>query len=263
MDNQFQESDLPIGELRKLGLIQNGKPILSGEDIDALLGGHRTELITLHNLHADGINIRKIDAKLSLERMPNGHVTVQLHPIYRETKKHPLLIDIEADQLERGALTNVLKTYQAPDGKKRSWLIEYDPQTREFISSDPEKVQIPEQVNGETLTELQKEHYRDGSVIELSDGTLLQRRASSRSGVTSNRSALVFSLLLDGGISYLLLRGLGNITNSWTEQKDPYTEGYKKAMQEMHERQQGAGKDTEDNQRKNQHSRSLGKWRFR
>jgi hypothetical protein len=79
-------------------------------------------------------------------------------------------------QLEQGTLTHVQKTYQAADGKKKTWIIEYDPETREFISSDPEKVRVPAKINGEQLSDLQKEHYRNGSVVELSDGTRLQRR---------------------------------------------------------------------------------------
>lgn len=233
MENQFRESDIPIGELRKLGLIKNGKPDLSDEDIAALVSGHRTDLITLQDLHGDGIRIKKMDAKLSLERTQEGHIHIQLHPIYRDVKTHPLLLDAEAEQLEQGTLTHVLKTYQGGDGKKKSWVIEYDPETREFISTDPEKVQVPARINGEKLSDLQKEHYRNGDVVQLSDGTRLQRRASSRSGVTSNREALMYSLILDGGISYFLLRSLRNLFGSKTPQKDAYTEGYQKAMQDM------------------------------
>src|SRR5690606_7584159 len=233
MDNQFNENDLPIGELRKIGLIRNGRPDLSEEDLSALLAGHRTDLITLRDLNSDGIHIKKMDAKLSLERDPNGHITLQLHPIYRDVRKDPLLLDVEAEQLEQGTLTHVLKTYQGGDGKKKSWVIEYDPETREFIATDPAKVKVPAKINGEKLSELQKEQYRNGDVVQLSDGTRLQRRASSRSGVTSNRDALMYSLILDGGISYMLLRGLRNLFGNKSSQKDAYTEGYQRAVQDM------------------------------
>lgn len=239
MDNQFNENDLPIGELRKIGLVRNGRPILSDEDITALLSGQRTDLITLHDLNGDGIHIKKMDAKLSLERTAEGHVTLQLHPIYRDVKQHPLLLADEAEQLVDGKLTHVLKTYQGGDGKKKSWVIEYDPETREFVSSDPAKVRVPAMINGEKLSDLQKEQYRNGGIVQLTDGTRLQRRASSRSGVTSNREALMYSLILDGGISYLLLRSLRNLFGNRTPQKDPYTEGYQRAVQDMQRLQGG------------------------
>ncbi|KGE12631.1 DUF4099 domain-containing protein [Sphingobacterium deserti] len=237
MDNLFNEQDIPVGELRKLGLLNNGKPRLSEADMDALLAGHRTDLITLQDINADGIHIKKMDAKLSLERMPDGHITLQLHPIYRDIKKHPLLLDAEAQLLEQGKLTHVQKTYQENDGKRKSYVIEYDPETREFIAADPDKIRVPAMINGEKLSDLQKEQYRNGSVVELSDGTRLQRRASSRSGVTSNREALMYSLVLDGGISYLLLRSLRNLFGSKSRQKDPYTEGYQRALQDMQQRE--------------------------
>lgn len=43
----------------------------------------------------------------------------------------------------------------------------------------------------------------------------------------------MYSLILDGGISYLLLRSLRNLFGNKAAQKDPYTEGYQKAMQDM------------------------------
>src|SRR5690606_2825191 len=148
MDNQFNENDLPIGELRKIGLVKNGRPILSEEDITALLSGQRTDLITLHDLNGDGIHIKKMDAKLSLERSPEGHVSLQLHPMGREVKQRPLLLADEAEQLAGGRRSDVLRSHQGADGKKKSWVIEYDPQTRGFLSSDPAKVRVAAMVNG-------------------------------------------------------------------------------------------------------------------
>ena len=237
MDRIFNQQDIPLADLKKLGLLFNGKPILSEANMDALLSGHRTDLIALHDLHGEGIHIQKMDAKLSLERSTDGQVILQLHPIYRDVKKHPLLLDVEAEQLEQGKLTHVLKTYQEGDGKRKSWIIEYDPETKEFIAADPDKIKVPSMINGEKLSDSQKEQYRNGSIVELSDGTRLQRRASSRSGVTANREALVYSLVLDGGISYMLLRSLRNLFGSKTQQKDPYTEGYQRAIQDMQQRE--------------------------
>jgi len=74
-------------------------------------------------------------------------------------------------------------------------------------------------------------------ILHLKDGTRLQRRASSRSGVTANREALMYSLVLDGGISYMLLRSLRNLFGSKSQQKDPYTEGYQRALQDMQQQQ--------------------------
>ncbi|WP_104382204.1 DUF4099 domain-containing protein [Sphingobacterium sp. HMA12] len=254
MDNKFLETDIPIGELRKLGLITAGKPDLSKEDIEALISGNRTDLITLRDLHGDGIHIQEMQAKLSLHQDENGHMSIQLHPIYREAKRHSLLLDIELEQLELGQLTNVQKTYQTSQGKQ-SWIIEYDPETKEFISSDPDKVEVPEKINNETLSDLQKDQYRNGAVVNLSDGTVVQRRAASRGGVTSNRTALIYSLLLDGGMSYLVLKVAGNLLNSKKQQQDPYTVGYNQAINEMRGQNKPKIKDESSRDQEDSHTK--------
>lgn len=233
MENQFLEKELPVKELQKLGLYQDGKLTLEADDLDALLSGRRTDLIRLGGLQSEGFRIDSLDAKISLERSPDDKITVQIHPIYKQARKHPLLIDVESDQLESGTLSNVVKTYQTPEGKKKSWVIEYDQETKEFLSYDPDKVKVPEGVNGEKLSDIQKELFRNGGLVQLSDGTLLQHRASERKGILSDRAALVLSVLLDGGISYLIIRGLRNILNNPKEQKDEYSEAYNRVIREM------------------------------
>ncbi len=264
METIFFEKELPINDLEKLGLYRDGRLILEPEDLDALLSGRRTDLITLNELQSDGFRIERLDAKLSLDRTPEGKIKIQLHPIYKEAQRHPLLIDVEADQLELGTLSNVQKIYHTPEGKKKSWVIEYDPETKEFISYDPDKVKVPEKVNGEILSDIQKELYRNGGLVQLSDGTLLQHRASERKGILSDRAALVLSVLLDGGLSYLVIRGLRNILNNPNPQKDEYSEAYNHVRKDM-ERQQienmppNPDVQLQDNNRKSQQNQEYGR----
>ncbi|MES2446594.1 MAG: DUF4099 domain-containing protein [Bacteroidota bacterium] len=261
MENQFLEKELPVNDLEKLGLYQGGKLTLERDDLDALLSGRRTDLIRLNELQSEGFRIESLDAKISLERSLDGKITVQIHPIYKEAQKHPLLIDVEADQLELGALSSVIKTYQTPEGKKKSWVIEYDQETKEFLSYDPDKVKVPDAVNGEKLSDIQKELFRNGGLVQLPDGTLLQHRASDRKGILSDRATLVLSVLLDGGISYLIIRGLRNILNNPKEQKDEYSEAYNRVIQEMErQRVNNLPPDPEQqNNHKAQHNRGYGR----
>lgn len=251
----FDEKELPLTDLEKLGLYKDGKPIMEQEDIVALLSGRRTDLIRIENLQSEGFRIEALDAKLSLERSWDNKITLRLHPIYKEVQQHPLLIPVEAQQLEMGTFSNVQKTYQTHEGKKKSWVIEYDRETKEFISYDPDKVVAPEKVNGETLSDIQKELYRNGGLVQLSDGTLFQHRASERKGLLSDRAALVLSVLLDGGLSYLVIRGLRNILNNPKEQKDEYSAGYNQVMREMEQQRLKTDQQTQENNQKAQHSR--------
>lgn len=263
MNSLFLEQELPLNDLNRLGLFKDGKLAIERDDLDALLSGRRTDLIIMSNLQSEGFRIERLDAKLSLDRSPDGKITVQLHPIYKEAQRHPLLMDVEAEQLELGKISNIQKTYDTPEGKRKSRIIEYDTETKEFVSYDPDKVQVPEKVNGEALSDIQMELYRNGGLVQLSDGTLFQHRASERKGILSDRAALIFSVLLDGGLSYLLIRGLRNILNNPRQQKDEYSEAYNQVRRGMEKQlieslPPGPELQPKENNRREQHSRGYG-----
>lgn len=233
MNEKLTEGALPLPELEKIGLYKDGKLSLSKEDITALLAGRRTNMLSLKNLASAGFAIKQLDAKLSVNSYPDGSTSLNIHPIYKEVKEHPLLSKSESQQLQSGKLDNIQKQFQDADHKSKKLIIEYDEQTREFVSYDPEQVQIPEKVNGQRLTDKQKEAFQNGEVIELNDGTRLQHRASDSKGIVSDRKWLVLSVLLDGGISYLLLRGVKNLMNNNEAQQDGLTEGFKNEVSKM------------------------------
>src|ERR1700744_960417 len=103
MKNPFYVNELPKQEMESLGLIdKTGNYTLSPEDVEALLAGRRTNLTSLKNLDASGLKIEQLDAKLSLDRKPDGKVGFKLHPIYKQPLIPPLLDDEEAQALISG-----------------------------------------------------------------------------------------------------------------------------------------------------------------
>lgn len=234
METLIRENELPIKELEKLGLYQNGQMNLSTDDIDALMAGRRTEMRSMVHLKMDGFAIRQLDAKLSLSRSEDGTVALNLHPIYKEVKPHPLLSAEEIRELQTGKLQSVQKVvYEQADKKLAQLIIEFDEQTREFVAYHPDHVEVPIKINGETLTEKQKKAFQNGEVVELGDGTRIQHSATDSKGVRSDRNMLIFSVLMDGGISYLLYRGLRNLVGNKDAQKEGYTKGYNQAVADM------------------------------
>ena len=233
----FLESELPVDDLTRVGLWKDGKPAISSENLHAMLAGRRSELITLENVQADSFLIRQLDVKLSLHRSASGWISLQAHPIHHHIQKHPLLNEKEMEQLTGKSLSNIAKTLDEADGKVTTRIFEYDDQTKEFISYTPQEVQPPERVNGELLTPKQKEAFQFGEPVKLSDGTTFQHSAAESKGILSDRIALVISVIMDGGISYLLLRGLRNLLKDNQPKKDEYTAGFKMALAAM-ERQQ-------------------------
>jgi hypothetical protein len=237
MKPMYETGQLPLAEMEKLGLYKDGQIILEPDDLDALLRGRRTELVSLRELKADGFEIDQLDAKLSVVPDWDNKLTLKIHPIYKQPQKHEMLLPTEADLLTNGQLTNLSKTYNTPPDKKKTFIVEYDPETREFISYTAEEVQVPDHVNGEFLDQKQKELFRKGEIVTLSDGTRLQHRASESKGIVSDRAALILSVLLDGGISYLLIRGIRNLLNSKTAQRDGNSEDFLETLKGMEKQQ--------------------------
>jgi len=233
MKYPINETEMPLNELEKLGLYKNGGFSISPENIDALLAGRTTDMLSMAGLNIDGFAIRQLDAKLSLNRNPDGTVQLNIHPIYREPQWHPLLSDDEEKALIAGEKQVVIKEQDLDGNKKKKIIIEYDDLTREFVAYEPDEVQVPIRVNGEELSEKQQEAFRNGEVVELKDGTKIQHSATDNKGIRSDRKRLILSVLLDGGISYLVFRGINNLKGSFEPQTKGYSEGYNRALTDM------------------------------
>src|ERR1700753_3094329 len=98
----FKEHELPMQDLETMGLASRGQLLLNEDDLQALLCGRRTEMLTLKNLEAENIKIGSIDAKMSLERKPNGEVSIVIHPIYKRPVIPSFLDETEALELVKG-----------------------------------------------------------------------------------------------------------------------------------------------------------------
>lgn len=218
-----------MADLERIGLAKNGRFSLDDDDLNALLSGRRTDMLRLENLQADGIHIPALDAKLSLRPNASGALELLVHPIYKEIEPPFYLTAEEAEQLEKGAAVNIDKVIVDKDGKAREVLVEFDRDTNEFIITDTEKILTPEEINGLPLTPQQKERYRKGQEVETADGTTIQYSANEKQGIRSDRLALIASVLIDGGVSYLLFKGLNALFNK-PQKKEPGANYHKALM---------------------------------
>jgi len=227
----YQDKDLPLAELERIGLAKNGRIELEVDDLNALLSGRRTDMLRLENLQAEGIHIPALDAKLSLRPKASGGLELLVHPIYKELEPPYFLTAEEAQQLEKGEKVNIDKVIVDKEGNAKEVLVEFDRETNEFIITDTEKILAPEEINGLPLTAEQKEKYRKGKEVETADGTTIQYTAKDKQGVRSDRLALIASVLIDGGITYLLFKGLNALFNK-PQKKEPGT-NYHKALADI------------------------------
>lgn len=195
-------------DLETLGLAKDGHILMDEDDLDAMLAGRRTDMLRLEKLLIDGLRIDVLDAKLSLKPGADGALGLLLHPIYREPQVPEFMDETQADMLEKGEVPNLRMTITGDDGLPKEVLVEFDKDTNEFIVSDTERILSPDEINGIPLTAEQKAKYRKGEAVETADGTTIQYSATEKQGIRSDKLALIASVLVDGGVSYLLYKGL-------------------------------------------------------
>lgn len=241
-------------DLAQIGLVEKGRLNLDADDLTALLAGRRTDMLRLENLYSDKFHIQALDAKLSLRPNPDGELELMLHPIYREAEYPSWLTDTEARKLEKGEAVNIEKTITDEQGRLKDVLVEFDRDTNEFIVTDSEKVLTPDKVNNETLTPEQKERYRKGKEVELSDGTKFQYSQTETKGMRSSSLALIASIVIDGGVSYMLYKGLNALFGKKQENNPGTSKGYEEALKQMQQDEQKK-KLSMDFQHKDEHSR--------
>jgi hypothetical protein len=234
---------MPIDDFKKLGLMNNDTLNLTKDDLKELSAGRKSGLLDLKNLEHEGIQIERLKAKVSLQENKDGSLSVLVHPIYKNPQKHSLLNDKEMDSLITGEKASIVKSYIDEKGKNHKMLIEYDKDTKEFVSMNTNRILVPEKINNEPLTPAQKAKYKEGEAVTMPDGTMLQPSPTAKNGFRSNNTFLILSILIDGGVSYLLVKAaqalLGNDHNNdparaqSAQINNAFQKGYLEALKEM------------------------------
>ncbi len=232
MKTLFQQSELPLEQLSTLGIYHQDQLLLNPEEISALLSGRRTELISLHHLNGEKFDIERLDARLSLHRDGHNGVELLIHPIYHSPRKHPLLTELEMYGLIQGKKDFIAKSIQIEEGISAMYNIEFDQVINDFVGYSVPEVQAPDLVNGIMLDAEQKEAFKKGVPIELPDGTRFQHRVSQPKGLLADRRELILSVLVDGGISYLLIKDIQPLSTIRT-QLNHQTPAFNKALADM------------------------------
>lgn len=220
-------------DLEIFGVIKNGKFTIPEKEVNALKNGGMTDVVELTDLRGKDIYIDKLPARLSIVRGEDGNPALRIDPVYMEPNRHPNLNDTERNQLVRKELANIKKSYVDKDGNIQTEIIEYDHRTKQFLSYNPRDIKAPQMVNGLELDPQQKKKYKEGETVLLADGTAFQLSPSAPKGLKSNKSGLVLSVLLDGGLSYLLITGVQKVLGKESQEDKAYSEGYLQAIKEV------------------------------
>lgn len=228
-----KQDELPMKDLEVFGVVKDGKFTIPEKEITALKNGQMTDIVELKDLKGKDIHIDKLPARLSIVRGEDGNPSLRIDPVYKEPNIHPDLSQSERDQLIKKELANLKKSYVDKEGNIQSEIIEYDHQTKQFLSYNPRDIKAPQQVNGEDLSPQQKKKYKEGDTVQLADGTEFQLSPSAPKGMRSSSKGLVLSVLVDGGLSYLLFTGISKMLGKESKEDKAYSDGYLQAVKEV------------------------------
>jgi transcription antitermination factor NusG len=235
MQEVFEEEDIPIAEFENIGLSKDGRISLGEADWKALMAGQRTNLLRLDNLMDSDMHIMHLDAKLSLRRNDEGKLDLLIHPVYRRDMLPEYVTIEEAEKLASGELTTIDKIVYV-NGVKKEVLVEFDQDTNEFVITDAEQILAPDFVNDEKLSEKQKSKFKKGEAVELEDGTKFRYSATAPQGMRSNKKHLIASIIIDGGLSFILYKALMALSKKEPKVSEQYSKGYYQALEDMNVR---------------------------
>src|SRR5690606_27868098 len=120
--------------------------------------------------------------------------------------------------------------------KEQTFIYEFDKETNSFAAVESNDVRTPVEINGMPLSDEQKRKFRRGEVVELPDSTAIQvSPIDSEKYMRSNRRFLLASMLHDGGLSFLVMKGIVmghnyQLGKKENEQLLEYNNGYRDAQ---------------------------------
>ena len=158
----FSIEELPEKQLELIGLTKKDILNMPPRTFNALMSGNRTSLIRFNKINVPGLEGGSLDAKLSLERKPDGSAAIRFHPINQMPKNTFNLTKDEITQLNND--TNFIQK-QFADGK--DYLVGIDKQTNEFIAILKDSIEAPKKINGIELTEAQIKDFKEGKDIKI------------------------------------------------------------------------------------------------
>lgn len=149
--------------------------------------------------------------------------------------KQPVRVEIDGRWEERERYTWNVNEFQPERKKEQIQVYEFDKETNSFVAIDSDDVLVPEEVNGMPLSEQQKVKLKKGQPVEMGDGTVVQASPANVKNkfLHSNRRLLLASVLLDGGMSFALIKGVQLIANQLNKnngQDLEYNKGYRDAL---------------------------------
>ena len=164
--SKISEEDIPWNQLKKYNL---SKKILSKENIDSLLKGGISNLITINGKNNKGENVRR-SFKIILTNSTEG-VCFKKLPVLpiSNIDNRKVIGDIEFTQQDKDLLKkfgqlNHLVPFTGEDGKTKMMLVGLDKDTNQLFISDPNQIKVPQFIKEQCTKDELKRLYSGNAV---------------------------------------------------------------------------------------------------
>jgi len=187
---KFSANELPYRDFEKVGLSKKDVLALPVDSLNALLSGRRSDFI---RINADGM---KLDVKTSLQRNPDSSVSLKFHPINHLAHNVYNLTEAQEKFLQTGEAKGIVIESKKQNGEPIDVLVQYDSDTKEYVSINVNDIPLPEKINDVKLTDQQRSDWKNGKEI-IVDGEPARLSLTNTMGFVGK----IFMFALDGGIS--------------------------------------------------------------
>lgn len=160
--------DFPYDQFKLLGIDKDAVQKLPQSVLKALQSGNRTSLIQFNDFKvSENSQPITLNAKLSISTDAGGKPTLKIHPVKLEANNYLGLTEKEIDYIKKDPLNVVPKMVLDKKGELIDSFVSLDRTTNEYIAIKRESIKAPEAINDITLTEQQKNDFKNGKPIQI------------------------------------------------------------------------------------------------
>ncbi|ALR29221.1 hypothetical protein ATE47_01135 [Chryseobacterium sp. IHB B 17019] len=203
---RYKAEEIDWDTMSKLGLTK--EKLEKNNLLDGLLKGYKTNDLVPISLNL-GTAITRLDARLSLQRDPEGNVVMAIHGIRKEPSLsypffgHEFTKEDKDNLLKTGNMGRVVDLQFPKSTEKTPAIISIDKKTNEIVALRADKIKVPDEYKQVKLTEDQKKTLMEGKPLYLVD--MISTKGEPFSSIVQfNAEKRYVEILFDKGNSNVL-----------------------------------------------------------
>lgn len=160
--------NFPFDQFKLLGIDKDAVKKLPQTVLKALQSGNRTSLIQFNDFKvSENSQPITLNAKLSIATDADGKPKLKIHPVNLEANNYLGLTEKEIAHITKDPLNVIPKMVLDKKGELIDSFVSLDTTTNEYIAVKRESIKAPEAINDITLTEQQRNDFKNGKPIQI------------------------------------------------------------------------------------------------